>query len=129
MLPQTAEYALRAVLLIAARESPEPLSVERIAQVLGAPRNYLGKTLHQLGRAGVLISARGRSGGFRLAVPAERLSLARVVAPFVARDAASPGYLASVGDRMQAVLDDTTIADLLRPPTPTERRLAHGSSR
>jgi len=128
VLPQTAEYALRAVLLIAARETQVPLSVERIAAVLHAPRNYLGKTLHQLARAGVLASARGRSGGFCLAVAAEQLSLAAVVAPFMTPPLPAREELAGLGERMRAVLQDTTVAELLGPPSPTERRRAHGSS-
>lgn len=82
MLSQTAEYALRTVLLIAARPEAATVSVEEIAAELGVPRNYLSKTLHQLARAGVLASARGPGGGFRLAVPASRLRLARVIEPF-----------------------------------------------
>jgi Rrf2 family protein len=82
MLSQTAQYALRTVVLIAAGRSPDPFPVEAIARQLGVPRNYLSKTLHQLARAGVLRSTRGPGGGFRLAVPAERLRLEQVVRPF-----------------------------------------------
>jgi Rrf2 family iron-sulfur cluster assembly transcriptional regulator len=49
---------------------------------MGCPRNYLSKTLHLLTRAGVLRSERGPKGGFRLAISAERLTLARIIAPF-----------------------------------------------
>jgi Rrf2 family protein len=118
---------LRAVLLIAARGTQVPLSVERIATVLHVPRNYLGKTMHQLARAGVLASARGRAGGFSLAVAADHLSLADVVAPFMAPALPERADLAGLGDRMRAVLQDTTVAELLRPPNPTERKRAHGS--
>jgi Rrf2 family protein len=83
MLSQTAEYALRAVLYIArGRPVAPPCSVEQLAEALGVPRNYLSKTLHQLARAGVLDSTRGRGGGFRLARSPERIRLIEVVRPF-----------------------------------------------
>lgn len=82
MLSQTSEYALRAVLYLAQDRSGVPVKLEQVAQALDAPKNYLSKTLHQLARAGVLLSGRGPSGGFLLAVPAERMTLADVVAPF-----------------------------------------------
>ena len=58
MLSRTAEYALRAVLFLA--DSGEPANVERIAERLRVPRNYLSKTLHRLAREGVLASTRGQ---------------------------------------------------------------------
>jgi Rrf2 family protein len=80
MLSRTAEYALRAVLFLADRG--EPTNVDLIAERLGVPRNYLSKTLHRLAREGVLTSTRGQGGGFRLALPPDRLPLLRVVEPF-----------------------------------------------
>jgi len=81
VLSHTAEYALRAVLLLADRGGG-PASVDDIARQLGVPRNYLSKTLHRLAREGVLVSARGRGGGFRLAIDPARLTLLRVIEPF-----------------------------------------------
>ncbi len=82
LLSQTGEYALRAVLFIAEHDRDRSVRVDEMARALRLPRNYLSKTMHQLARAGVLASTRGKAGGFRLAVPAERLTLHRVVAPF-----------------------------------------------
>ena len=79
-LPQTAEYALRAVLHIASQT--ELVRVASMAEALGMPRNYLSKTLHQLAKAGVLESTRGPRGGFQLAVPADQLTLAAILKPF-----------------------------------------------
>ena len=81
MLSQTAEYALRAVLHIAAVGTERPVAVGEIAQALDVPRNYLSKTLHQLVRAGILTSTRGPTGGFQLAMPAESLTLQRIASP------------------------------------------------
>lgn len=82
MLSQTAQYALRAVLHIAEHGADRPVPVGDIAQALEVPRNYLSKTLHQLARAGVVASTFGPGGGFRLARPADALTLDAVVSPF-----------------------------------------------
>lgn len=82
LLPQTAEYAVRAVLHIAAHADARPLHVGEIAASLGVPQNYLSKTLHQLARTGLLTSARGPTGGFRLAGPADEVTLDRIVSTF-----------------------------------------------
>ena len=82
MLSQTAEYALRAVLALAAQPEGQPLGAARLAGVLKVPRNYLSKTLHQLARVGVLESNRGKLGGFRLARSADRITLLEIISPF-----------------------------------------------
>jgi Rrf2 family protein len=82
VLSQTAEYALRAVLALADESQGQPLGAAHLANVLGIPQNYLSKTLHQLARAGVLESNRGKLGGFRLAREASRITLLEVVSPF-----------------------------------------------
>jgi Rrf2 family protein len=81
MLSQTAEYALRTVVFVAA-QGDQPVRIDEMAAALGIPRNYLSKTVHRLARGGVLHSARGRGGGFRLARPAEKLGLLDVIALF-----------------------------------------------
>ena len=80
-LPQTAEYALRAILEIA-KCHPQPVRVAELASAVGAPANYLAKTLGVLARAGVLISTRGPNGGFRLGDAPERLTLFRITSVF-----------------------------------------------
>lgn len=82
MISQTAEYALRAVLYLAAEKNGDPVPVETIADRLSMPRNYLSKTLHTLAKRGILTSARGPRGGFELAVPGSELSLFEVIEPF-----------------------------------------------
>lgn len=82
MLTQTAEYALRVVTYLAQQPPDEAVPAIAMATRVRVPRNYLSKILHQLARAGILVSVRGRAGGFRLARPAARIRLADVVAPF-----------------------------------------------
>jgi Rrf2 family protein len=81
VLSQTAEYALRAVVAIAAGGG-EPVGATALAETLKTPRNYLSKTLYKLTRAGILDSSRGRRGGFRLARPAEEMPLLDIVNTF-----------------------------------------------
>ncbi|HUH13131.1 MAG TPA: Rrf2 family transcriptional regulator [Longimicrobiales bacterium] len=129
-LSQTAEHALRAVLFLAQRTTPVPVSAAAIAEALGAPANYLSKTLHVLARAGIVLGTRGPGGGFRLAVPCRELTVARVIGAF--EDSAGSGVCLLGGracnankpcaahERWTAVqeasrlpLEQTTIAELL----------------
>jgi len=81
MLSGTAEYALRAIVYVA-RQDGRPVTSEQLSRAVDVPRNYLSKVLHEMVRAGVLTSTRGKHGGFRLAMTPEKLPLLRVVALF-----------------------------------------------
>lgn len=81
VLSQTVEYALRATLIVA-RRAPQPMRLPQIAVSIRAPQRYLAKILGQLARAGVLTSARGPTGGFRLAPGQDRASLSSIIAVF-----------------------------------------------
>ncbi len=135
MISKTAEYALRALLHLAREESDQPLRSSQIAEALGVPSNYLSKILHSLARDGILISERGPRGGFRLARPAEELSLAEVLGPFDAhttrrycllgRPECSDETACPVHERWKDVSEpvarffqDTTLGDLLEGTLP-----------
>ena len=79
MLSKTAEHALRATIFLAREGRDRPLSAESIADGVGAPRNYLGKTLGSLVSHCIVSSSPGRGGGFQLAIPADELTVARIV--------------------------------------------------
>jgi Rrf2 family protein len=130
MLSQTAEYALRAVIYLARQGPGATVRAETIANALGAPVNYMSKTLYALAKAGLVEGMRGPTGGFRLKVDPETVSVAQVVNTFDER-ARTPICL--LGDRpctsanpclahfrwlavteaMKAPLRDTMLADLL----------------
>jgi Rrf2 family protein len=129
MLSQTAEYALRAVLYIAADSSGQPVRVAEMAAELAIPQNYLSKILHLLARNGALTSVRGKHGGFRLAVAPERLTLYRVVGLFDRVDdrrrcllgrpqcsdrtaCAAHTRWKDVAERLVTFFRETTVADL-----------------
>jgi len=82
ILSSTAEYALRAVLFLAERGESGPVPAAEVSAALKIPPNYLGKILHELARAKILASSRGKRGGFVLAVKPERLPLLKVVSLF-----------------------------------------------
>jgi Rrf2 family protein len=76
MLSRTADHALRALLFLARQEGNSPVTVDRIAEALGAPRNYLGKTLNVLASRGLLEGVRGPAGGYRLRTAPDRIAVA-----------------------------------------------------
>jgi Rrf2 family iron-sulfur cluster assembly transcriptional regulator len=78
-LPQTAEYALRAVARIAAQPAGKPLLARDLAADARIPREYLAKILRRLVTAGILESRRGRGGGFSLARGASSFRLKDVL--------------------------------------------------
>lgn len=83
MLTRTGGYALHAALAIAEMgRDGRAVRAGEISTSLGIPANYLAKILQALARDGVLVSERGRTGGFRLARPPEEITLLDVVAGF-----------------------------------------------
>lgn len=78
MLSRTAEYALRSLVVLARHHGGRPVGVGEIASLVGAPRNYLSKTLNTLVHHGILASVRGPGGGYRLLVAPEDVSVAEV---------------------------------------------------
>ena len=79
LLSQTAEHALRAVLYLARHGARRLVPATEIAEALGAPHNYLSKTLRRLAQRGLLRSVRGPNGGFGLLVHPASLSPSRVL--------------------------------------------------
>ena len=82
MLSQTAEYALRAALFLAREQNRRPVPADTIARALGAPPNYMSKTLNALAKAGIVSGMRGPTGGFMLVRKPEHLTVADVVGTF-----------------------------------------------
>lgn len=83
VLSRTAGYALHATVAIAERGAGGgTVRAAELADSLEIPANYLAKILQALAKSGILVSERGRSGGFRLARPPESIHLMEVVAAF-----------------------------------------------
>ncbi len=131
VLSHTAEYSLKAVLYMAEHAAECPIRASTTADALGISRDYLSKIMHQLVRAGVLSSARGKRGGFGLAVPPTEVTLLSVVGQFdqikasgsclLGRPECSDSSACSAHERWKAASEpllsffrETTVADLLR---------------
>lgn len=73
------DYALRAVVELAAAGGTGPVTAERIARAQEIPPKFLESILLQLRRGGVVNAQRGPEGGYWLARPAGEISLAYVI--------------------------------------------------
>lgn len=71
------DYALRAVSELAAADAPR--TVDQLSAAQKIPHKYLESILGELRRGGLLRSQRGPDGGYRLARPAEEISIADVI--------------------------------------------------
>ena len=80
-----ADYALRALIEMAARDGDpgatdgRPVSAEELGRLQDIPHNFLQAILADLRRAGIVLAQRGQAGGWRLAKPAESVSVADVI--------------------------------------------------
>ena len=74
-----ADYAVRAVVELAAAEGDKPVKAERVATAQEIPLNFLENILGELRHAGIVRSHRGAEGGFRLAKPANQVTVADVI--------------------------------------------------
>jgi Rrf2 family protein len=123
------DYAVRAALELAA-VAPEALTAERIATAQDIPIRFLQTILRDLQGARLVASQRGREGGYRLAIPATEISVARVMRVeqgFLAdvhgerpEDLDYPGAAAALGTVWVAaraayrrVLEQVTLADVV----------------
>ena len=73
------DYALRALIEMAGRDSGTPVSAEELGRLQEIPHGFLQAILADLRRAGVVVSQRGQSGGWRLGRPAEEVTVADVI--------------------------------------------------
>jgi Rrf2 family protein len=74
-----ADYAVRAAVELAAATDDKPVKAERIASAQDIPLNFLENILGELRHAGVVRSHRGAEGGFRLAKPADEITIADII--------------------------------------------------
>ena len=79
MLSQKARYALRALIELGREGAESQLTAGEIAQRSQAPRKFLEAILLELARRHLIISRRGKFGGYSLARPADTISFAEVI--------------------------------------------------
>jgi Rrf2 family nitric oxide-sensitive transcriptional repressor len=137
-LTQHTDYSLR-ILMLLALEGEVLHTIEEIARRYGISRNHLMKVAQTLIRAGFVAGLRGRSGGLRLAQPAESIIVGAVVratedsfalVECFERDSntcvVTPacglrGPLEEAAHAFLAVLDRYSLADLVKNPANARR--------
>jgi Rrf2 family protein len=75
----TAHYGLIAAAYIAEHADEGWVMASTIAKEYDIPLEYLFKVLQQMVRVNILLSKRGRTGGFTLARPAKEITLLEIV--------------------------------------------------
>jgi Rrf2 family nitric oxide-sensitive transcriptional repressor len=77
-LTSYSNYALR-TLMVAAMRDGQLVTVNEVAEIFGISKAHLVKCVHQLGVWGYLDNVRGRNGGFRLARPAQDITVGEII--------------------------------------------------
>jgi Rrf2 family transcriptional regulator, nitric oxide-sensitive transcriptional repressor len=72
------DYGLRMLIYVAAHPEGRT-TVPQVAKAFGISQSHLVKVAHALGQHGFLENTRGRGGGLKLAAPAARINVGRVV--------------------------------------------------
>jgi len=140
MLSQKTRYTIRAFQHLADRYGEGPVRLAEIAAAQNIPRKYLTVIMSEMTREGLLVSLRGRDGGYVLAVPpvdiryGDLIRLTRgslALVPCAARNAHEQcancvpeatcrlrGVMLVLRDSMADMLDRMTLADpvALEPP-------------
>ena len=138
MIAQKTRYALRSLLFLAEEQEGAPVQLGRIAETQRVPPKYLELIMLDLKKAGLVKSARGPKGGYRLARSAEQISFGEVVrtmeGPIALVSCASVNFYAPCGDcqdeatcairRAFAILRDQSTTVLTKRKMKTERGLA-----
>ena len=124
-----ADYAVRAAVELAAAAGDKPVKAEKIATAQNIPLNFLENILGEMRHAGIVRSHRGAEGGFRLAKPAEQVTIADIIraveGPLASvrggppEDAAYPGVAGAlprvwiaVRANLRKVVEHVTVADV-----------------
>jgi len=135
MLTQRSRYALRAMQCLAAAPADVPLPMSRISTEANVPRKFLEFILADLRDAGLVLSHRGKAGGYRLARLAHLISFGEIIrviegplalVPCVSRTAYRPckdcvdeatcsirRAMMVVRDDTARILDGTSLADAI----------------
>ncbi|MGE0666268.1 MAG: Rrf2 family transcriptional regulator [Sphingomonadales bacterium] len=133
------DYALR-VLIHLAMHDDRLCSISEVSRAYDASHNHLMKVVNNLAHAGFIETVRGRSGGMRLAKPADQitvgdvvrrteegLSLADCSGCTLSPACGLTGVLAEGMTAMMNVFDRYTIADLLLDKATMRRLVARQS--
>src|SRR2546421_11470375 len=116
-----AEYALEAIFDLAAQNPGEPVKIADIARRQKIPQKFLELILASLKQGGFVESRRGAEGGYRLARPAEQITIGQVLGfiesgrkPKRQTQNAFTDLWRRVDSAVGAILDTMTFAELVR---------------
>ena len=146
MLSQKAKYAIKALLMLARAKDGTLVQVNEIAEQQNIPKKFLDLIFFEMRRHGLIVSTRGRDGGYALALPAADISMASIVravdGPLAPLPCASVKFyrrcsdcddektcevrrlMREVRDAAAAILDNTSLAEAaaLNKPRKARRR-------
>ena len=134
MITQTSEIAIKTLIYLAIISEKKPIPPHDIAAKIGCSPTYLGKTMSQLVKAGILRSQRGPQGGTSLARDPKNITLLDIVE--ACQGLLIGAYCQAIGDQTGPVcayhqamwdvrmatreaLKRWTLADLAAQPVPT----------
>jgi Rrf2 family protein len=78
-LSTKSEYAIKALVCLALASGRAPVSSRAISDFGGIPGKFLEQVMHDLRHGGLVLSQRGKGGGYRLAVDPGGISFADVI--------------------------------------------------
>ena len=123
------EYALQAIFDLAQQPPGEPVKIADIARRQKIPQKFLELILSSLKQGGFVESRRGAEGGYKLAKPADQITIGEVLR--FAEDTKKARKFANspfndiwkrVDEAVSSILDKTTFADLARQWKQTQGR-------
>ncbi|HWA17706.1 MAG TPA: Rrf2 family transcriptional regulator [Devosia sp.] len=79
MISQKAKYALRALVALVRAPAESSLMISEIARDQKIPKKFLEQILLELKRHGIVMSRRGRLGGYVLLKPAEKITFGEIL--------------------------------------------------
>jgi Rrf2 family protein len=78
LFTKTTEYALRVLICIAKSDS-QLLSANHLHEKLDIPYKYLTRIMTDLSKKNLLLSVKGRDGGFKLIRPSEQIMVSDII--------------------------------------------------
>ena len=140
MISQKAKYALRALIALAGAEGDGSLQIAEIAQNQSIPKKFLEQILLDLKHHGIVMSRRGKGGGYFLLRKPTEVTFGEILRIIDGPIAPLPclskiayrrcddcvneatcevrGVFAHVATATRAILDKTSIADALHQDAP-----------
>lgn len=131
-IPVKVDYAVRALVDLSRHSGDKPIHATQVARRMAMPEPYLDHILHTLSKSGFTKTLRGPMGGHTLAMEPGDIKLSMVMAAFdetetivgclentatcTLSDACGQRNIwQTVEEAVNTILDQTTIADLIKP--------------